>query len=442
MHTVHAGYSVIAPLKPDRVVEASALLRQFRAQPSRLPFSESRTTHFATGVVLPTQRYGDAELPATLMLATSFVGPAGTHLDELVQVGGDGLRELFEHCIGFPEQRPCSDDALKRFLTSHRRADTFYSGMQHVTHEDVGRELLLRASIQQFLDDQQRLGTLAAGAHDVRRQIQDFVMIREDLAWARIPWRRSLADWRALHGRAVLAVAPLLALVIASVAAVFAGNSILTTAVAIGWTLVGATLLSLGALVLAVKGEEKLQRFVAERPPDDRARAIAATQNQPVINEMTVVGPLKEGRWRPLFLRIALGIVALYAPHITIPIVATARWLTIDGGRRLIFISNFTNLSEPYVRDFIDVHNGAKRINLLFGFGRGYPVTNWIISRGALEDPNAFIHVVTLGQQLTELWYCPYHNLSIDNININRRIRQGLFAKLSDKQTREWLQLL
>ena len=433
---------MIASLKPDRVEETRELLTQLRADPTRLPFSQSLTTHFATGVVLPAQRYGDAELPATLMLATSFFGPAKAHVDELVQVGGRGLRELFQNCIGFPEQRPCSDDALKRFIKSHRRADTFYTGMQHVTHQEVRGEQVLRESIQSFVDDQQRLGTLAAGATDIRRQIQAFVMQREDLVWARTPWRRSFADWLALRWRLVVAAVPLVALVMASIVRPFAASTILTASVEVGWITIGAVILLLGALVLAVRASEKRQRFVAGRQPDARTRAIAATQNQPVINEMTIAGPLKEGRWRPLFLRIALWIVAQYAPNITIPTVATARWLAIDGGRRLVFISIFAKLSEPYVRDFIDIPDGARRINLLFGFGRGYPVTEWIISRGALEDPNAFVNVVTLGQQLTELWYCPYRNLSIDNININRRIRQGLFADLTEDQARAWLQLL
>jgi hypothetical protein len=376
------------------------------------------------------------------MLATSFFGPAKAHVDELVRVGGEGLRELFQHCVGFPEQRPCSDDALKRFIKSHRRADTFYTGMQHVTHQEVRGEQALRESIQTFVDEQQRLGTLATGATDIQRQIQRFVRERGDLAWAQTPWKRTFVDWLVLRWRVVVAFVPLVALAMASLAKPFIASTALTVGVEVGWTMLGLVILLLGALVLAVRSSEKRQRFVAGRQPDARTRAIAATQNQPVINEMTIAGPLKEGRWRPLFLRIALWIVAQYAPNITIPTVATARWLAIDGGRRLVFISIFAKLSEPYVRDFIDISGGAKRINLLFGFGRGYPVTEWIISRGALEDPNAFINVVTLGQQLTELWYCPYRNLSIDNININRRIRQGLFANLSEAQAREWLQLL
>ena len=113
-----------------------------------------------------------------------------------------------------------------------------------------------------------------------------------------------------------------------------------------------------------------------------------------------------------------------------------------DRGKRLVFISNFTNASEPYVRDFIDMRPGAMRINLTFGFGRGYPKTAWIIFRGAVEDPNGFINVVHANQKRTELWFCPYKNLSIDNIKRNRDIREGLFGDKTDTQAKEWLELL
>lgn len=131
MHSVHAGYTVIARLEENCAEIVSALLVEFRAHPDRLPFEASVTTHFATGSVLPAQQYGDEELPACLMIATSFSGPARTHEDDLVRVAGSGLRELFQYCERFPDA--CSDDELKRFLREHRVSDTFYSGMQNLT---------------------------------------------------------------------------------------------------------------------------------------------------------------------------------------------------------------------------------------------------------------------------------------------------------------------
>jgi hypothetical protein len=156
---------------------------------------------------------------------------------------------------------------------------------------------------------------------------------------------------------------------------------------------------------------------------------------------MSVSGALKKGALRPLFFKIALKAVIMVRGYMSIPTVLTARWISIDNGKRLIFLSNFMNRSESYVRDFIDNKSSARTINLIFGQGYGYPVTKWIMNDGAIDNPNAFINEVMSNHHITDFWYCPYQQLSIDNININRKISRGLFANFSDEQTINWLQL-
>jgi hypothetical protein len=449
MHAVHAGYTVIARIKTGCETAVSTLLADFHAQPAKLPFAAMATTHFATGAVLPAQTYEGEQLPACLMIATSFSGPTRVHVDELIRLGGTGLRELFAYCEMFPGD--CSDRDLERFLREHRQSDTFYSGMQHLTRADVIAQDQLRAAIQTFLDTQHPTGTPGA----VRAQIQTFVTGDDGLKWAAEPWERAPGTWLALHWRTMIVLAIvglfLVALLSSTIAALFVQSSAVRVGAVCGWAALVAAVLTLGGLVLAIRVAEAQQEYVAPRQPDKDVRSLDETQLHPVINEMTIVGPIKEGVVRPLVMRLALWIVARVAegvplPGLTgginIPTVATARWIAIDGGKRLVFISNFTNASEPYVRDFIDIERGAMRINLTFGFGRGYPKTRWIIFDGAIADPNGFINVVHANQQHTELWYCPYKNLSIDNIRRNQQIREGLVGQKTDKQARAWLQLL
>ena len=452
MHKVNAGYTVIARLKEGCAEKVRQLLRDFRAHPEKLPFAAMPTVHFATGAVLPAQRYEDEELPATLMLATSFAGPSRVHEHELIRFGGRGLRELLRHCEGFSPY--CSDAELRRFLREHRQADTFYSGMQHLSRADVLRHDELRTQIEAFIDHRQDHGDFPDDAIEIRHQIQKFVRGRPELAWAENdPWEPAEGSWLALHWRTLVLAAVVLpflaALLLGSLALAVVHSTALKVGVASGWLAVDLSVFALFALVRGVRDAERQQRFVAVRPPDTHVRSLDATQCHPVINEMTVVGPIKEGMVRPFVLRLALWIVARYAegiPGLTtginIPTVATARWIAIDRGKRLVFISNFTNAAEPYVRDFIDLRFGAMRINLTFGFGRGYPRTEWVIWRGAVEDPNAFINVVHANQLHTELWYCPYGNLSIDNIKRNRQIREGLFGEATTSQAEAWLKLL
>lgn len=447
MHKVHAGYTLLVPLRADCVDAAAALLAELDRHPERLPFEASKTTHFATVTIVPAQTYGDEQLPATLLFATSFCGPARDHIAELVSLMGAELCVLFGHCEGFDAAH------LERFILENRHGDTFYSGMQNLSPEDVHRHHELRTEIETFIDHQQEIGGLADNPLGVRRQIQKHIRSQPRFDWAQRPFDLAPGTWMALHWRTLIlgaiAVPPLAALVLCTFGLVFCHGATLTSVVERGWLGFAVVLACLVALVLAIRVDEYEQSYVAGRQSDKLVRELAATQNRPVINEMTVAGPIKEGWLRPIVLRMALWAVARLAEGIpglrepiVIPTVATARWIAADRGRRLIFISNYTNAAEGYVRDFIDTEAGARNINLSFGFGRGYPKTRWIIRDGALRDPNAFGYVVTANQHRTAFWYGRYADISIDNITINRKIREGLFANLDDDKAKEWVHLL
>ncbi len=448
MHQVHGGYTILARLKSHRADAASQLLAQMQRQPERLPFERCATVHFATGAVVPAETWGDDDLPPTLILATTFSGPTRAHVDELVRELGPGLRELFAHCECFPAD--ATDRELAYFMKQRRKADTFYSGMHGLTRQDVLRQHELRGAIQELIDTHE----LPSDPQAARRAIQDHVAASPALAWAQESWAAPPGAWWAKYGRSFLAEVVagtfVVALGLGSLALLCVDSAALGVAVATGWLAVVVLVMVMTGLVLGVRVAEDRQTHVATRPPDERVRAIAETQNKPVINEMTIAGPIKNGTTRPVFLRMLLWVIARVAdgiPYLSpvglhIPTVASARWIAMDRGKRLAFLSNFTNDAVPYVRDFIDIRDGAERINVAFGFGGGYPRTEWVFKRGALEDPNAFIHVVTATQRPTEFWFCPYVNLSIDNIVINRKIREGLFGPKSDDAARAWLRLL
>lgn len=451
MHKLNAGFTFLAPLKPDCVAAVSDLLAALHADQARLPFAQSTTTHFATITVIPAQKYCDDMLPATLLLATSFCGPTRAHVSEVVGIMGDGLREVLQHCEGFPSG--CSNDDLEEFLIDHRHGDTFYSGMQHLSPECVRRHRELRDAIQAYIDERQERGDLRGNASDIRREIQDYVKSRADLAWAQEPFKPTFSTWLAFYWRSLVVEGVVAALLLCTVARFFVHSTALGVIVACGWIAVAAFLVFIIILVAEIREAEPKQAYVSARPSDERARTLAATQTRPVINEFTLGGPIKpEGILRPMFLRLSLWVIARVAegvpgiPYIdtgiNIPTVATARWIVADRGRRLMFISNYTNEGKAYVRDFIETKGGAMRINLSFGFGTGYPKTEWIVRGGALEDPNAYLHSLCENQLPTLFWYGPYRDISIDNIKVNRKIREGLFGDYTERQAQDWLHLL
>src|SRR5450755_383674 len=174
MHRVNAGYTLLARLVSDQVAEATDVLTKLQ-----LPFATTTTTHFATVTILPAQMYGDEELPATLLFATSYCGPVLAHVRELVSIMGDGLREVFQYCEGF--HRGCSNAELELFILEHRHGDTFYSGMQNLSPADVRNHRLLRDEIGNYLDRRQAKGGLTGKPLAIRHEIQEYVKGRSDL---------------------------------------------------------------------------------------------------------------------------------------------------------------------------------------------------------------------------------------------------------------------
>ena len=180
----------------------------------------------------------------------------------------------------------------------------------------------------------------------------------------------------------------------------------------------------------------------AEKPSDEWLRKLAATQVNPVLNEMTACAPLKPGFLRPYFYALALRILGSIAPLLLkIPTVSNIRWLVIDNKKRLLFLSCFSNTTDFYVRDFI-IGDTARGVNFMFSHGEGFPKALFTFLGGILKKPEEFMDAVHAGQQPTGLWYAHEKNCTAEVINKNRKIRNGLFKKMSEEEAREWLKLL
>lgn len=434
MHTVHAGLSIVAVLKEGRIKETKDFLLELNKNPgnnSLMPCTKIKSALFVSGVVIPAQDYNGETLPATVLLLTSFSGPLKIHLNELIQFGGAGLRELFQHSIDFPSGGLQSDGELKAFLKKHRQADAFYTGMQCITCTDVGREEGLRKEINDFIDRHVMVADMPPA--QIYQTIQRHIRSLPDFAWAQEEVSKTLADCYQQYKKLPLLIVKIFGPIIF----LFIINK---------WIAISAVfcilLFIIIILIIYCKAEINDEQ-VARKPEDSRVRKMALTQNHAVMNELTASGSLKKGWVRRLIYKAVIKTVGPVLGCINVPTIATARWMAVDKGKRLVFISNFANQAESYVRDFIDSPGSAGKINLLFGLGAGYPKTKWLYWDGATKDPDGFMNVFQRNQQVTQFWYWPYQNLSVDNININRKIRVGLFADFStDEKILNWLSLL
>lgn len=449
MHTVQSGYSLTLEVRDGQLENLKNWLTEIGHDPAgndKIPFGKSKTTLYCSIVTVDEQDSATGKkLPAMMMFLSSICGPKKEHINELVSLAGDGMRELLAFCKDVDPQRLKTDQELFRFLKKKQVEDTFYTGIQYMTGEDIQRENQLRLTLEQYINEQQQKGnskflnaTGNSWGSELRNEIVEFVKTKPEYSWALSPvkitfmdkWVNNITLWRTLIFIAVLGMVSWL------------GKHFeipyLDGLWGHFWRGFGVIALLLIVILLI---NDAMKHFVAGRQPDNRVRDITATQLHPVINEITLAGPLRKGWIRRVAFFLILRIAKTLKFALTIPTVVCARWIPMNNSQRLVFISNFSNTSEGYVRDFIDSKSRGRKINLIFGQGYGYPLTRLIVLKGAIDNPIPFVNDVYRNQHDTQFWYSPYKDLTVDNININRNIRKGLSGNMSEDEAREWLGL-
>jgi hypothetical protein len=154
-------------------------------------------------------------------------------------------------------------------------------------------------------------------------------------------------------------------------------------------------------------------------------------------------------RVKPGFVRIALLRATLFVINLLsrfwfnrgelgdIPTILSARWVLIDGGRRLLFLDNYGGAWESYLNEFIDMMavKGLNAIwtNTFVKIGNkdySFPETKFYFWSGAQAE-RPFKAYVRQSQVETIAWYSAYPTMSVVNINTNSWLRQSLSKPLS-----------
>ena len=418
--------TVIAPIKPGQQDALKRLLGDLGENPADnplIPFGQFSQLHFARLLVLDeTTDLQRAPIPAYLVFLSDVDAPLDRYLDRLVDVAGAGLDRIFGHCEGYPTSPTVTRAQRLRYLRTHMaKASAAYVNTVGRTVEQVRQEAQLREAIQQFLD-RSAPERPKWDALQVRAAIRKLVAREESLRWARRPAPLPPLSFRireALHLVAVplagLAVSP--ALLVA---------------------------LPVGAVML--RRRERTDPAPHLKPDPAHVLALAELEDRLAQNQFSGVGLLKPGWFRWLVASAALFLVDYGARHIYnrgqlagVKTIHFARWVMIDGGRRLIFASNYDGSLESYMDDFID--KVAWGLNAVFSNGYGYPRTNWLVFDGA-KDEQAFKDFLRCHQVRTPVWYSAYGHLTARNIENNARIRAGLYGKMSAAEAEEWVRRL
>jgi len=413
--------TIRAPIRPGQVAAVTQLLEQIGSDDRRrqlLPF-ESMRVHFARFVVLDeTADLTGASIEPSLMFLSDVDSPAGGYLRELADKAGEGLDQIFVHCEDYPAS-PGPRQRVDYLRSKTIRTDTAYVNTVGRSVQQVHDEARLRDAIEGFLDGRSWSGQ---GPDNVRAAIRQFVADEPSLRWALEPAAPPGVLWR-LRDQANLIV---------SVAVVVA--------------LLPVLVVVLPFWLIAVRIHEG--RDVASTAVPDRVHLdqLEEMEDRLVQNQISAVGFVKPGKLRLWTFRAVLWILNFGSRHLYnrgnlagVTTIHFARWVFLDGKRRLIFASNYDGSIESYMDDFID--KVAFGLNAAFSNGVGYPKTRWLINEGA-KDEQAFKNYLRCHQIPTQIWYSAYGDLTARNIADNAAIRAGLCASLTDVEEAAWARLL
>jgi hypothetical protein len=189
---------------------------------------------------------------------------------------------------------------------------------------------------------------------------------------------------------------------------------------------------------------EKSEPEIIHRPEVDRILQLAALEDHDVTNQYTALGSVKPNWFRFALFPVILWVIDYFARHVyqrghlgRVRNIHFARWVFLDGKKRMIFASNYDGSHEAYMDDFINKADWA--LNLSFNCGLGYPRTRWIIKDG-IDDELKFKYTQRRHQMPTETWYRAYPGLTVYDIERNARVRDGFERRtMTDPEVRAWL---
>jgi hypothetical protein len=417
--------TIVADVRPGEAESLKRLLVSMGdgvANRSVVDLAALRDVHFARFVLLEeTTDLGGEPLPASLLYMSDTDIPLDRHLSDLADTAGPGLDLLFGHCDGYPAE-PRARDTRVAYLRGHvvkEQARYFNTIGRNVGQ--VHQEAELRDAIEELFDRSPAAST-DADPSTTRRHVQELLEQDDALRWTLRPAPRLGFGFRAKE------LAHLL------------GGVLLVL-------LLTPLLLLLAPVFLALlRLHERTDPAPHLRPSPERVNELDALEDHVQQNPFTAVGFVKPGLFRRLTLKAVLLALDFAARHVFnngnlagVKTIHSARWVALNGWRRVVFASNYDGSRESYMDDFVD--KIAWGLNVAFGSGYGFPRTRWLFFDG-VRDEQAFKDFLRRHLVPTRVWYSAYGRLTNANIENNARIRAGLPGGADSSEARRWMQAL
>lgn len=159
-------------------------------------------------------------------------------------------------------------------------------------------------------------------------------------------------------------------------------------------------------------------------------------------NHLASVTIVKAGIFRRTTLQVVLWAANLVARASTrgmlsgIPSIHFAHWSLLNGGRRLLFLSNYDGNWESYLDDFID--KASPGLTAIWTNTMGFPRTRFLVLDGS-RDGVAFKAFARTQQTPDAVWYSAYPKLTVRQIDSHSTIREGLARRPEGDVLPGWL---
>ncbi len=327
----------------------------------------------------------------------------------MVTRAGEGLDAIYSHCENWPGARN-SEQAVRYLLAGRLPYAARHVACRRRSVAALRQALENREAMQQFVDN--TLQPKLVGAEQpppeapVAREIVNRIATGTG---STLPPRRAPLNWQ-LPGLALLVLGgggwglsrlspPGRAGVLAGVAGV------------------------VGAFLLALRANEKRDeaQWVPADPPEQAHLAeLREWEDRIVQNQMTHLVAVRPGAFRQATLRGVCKAIDFMARFWWnrgdlggIPTIHFARWVLIDGGRRLLCFSNYDGSWENYLGDFID--RASAGLTGVWSNTKDFPPTEGLIDDGS-RRAEAFKNWTRKNQIETQVWYSAYPEVTVVNL--------------------------
>jgi hypothetical protein len=401
----HTVLTFIAKVTPAQAGALSKLLDQIGLDPEKnsyIPFRSLTRLHFASLVLHnspETPQYGPY-----LVFENNFDGVLEEYLADLYALASGGLHQIYSCCQDYEVTTATDKQGMLAYLTAHVvRPNAYHIGNTGRTAERIRQEKDLREVLEKYADGLPPNDPPAALLASIRKFLSS-----GDWSWIpgvgpRETFMERFLAWFKLILIAVLAVV-LLPLWILPV-------------------LIGLAVLrhkeSTDTVQSAAADLQNVQDLVQK---EDHTLSVQ--------NHMASITIVKPGWLRRTTLWIVLWAVNLLARARAthgelsgIPSIHFAHWSMIDNGQRLLFLSNFDGSWENYLDDFID--KASAGLTAVWSNTVNFPRTEFLVKGGASDGPR-FKAVARDSQTVTNAWYSAYWDQTVQGIDNNSSIREGL----------------